>query len=55
MKVNASSIALDNLTVTNSTPQDSSQAEALMKSGAVAIAYERGILGGPRLMLVPVA
>ena len=34
-KVNANDIALDNLTVTNSTPQDVSQAEALMiESGA---------------------
>lgn len=30
MKVNANNIALDNLTVSNSTPQDLSQAEALM-------------------------
>ncbi len=34
-KVNANFISLDNLTITNSTPQDSSQAEALMiESGA---------------------
>lgn len=38
MKVNANNIALDNLTVTNSTAQDSSQAEALMiESGAAQI------------------
>jgi pectin methylesterase-like acyl-CoA thioesterase len=36
MKVNASNIALDNLTVTNSTPQDSSQAEALMIESSAA-------------------
>ena len=35
MKINANDIALDNLTITNSTPQDLSQAEALMiESGA---------------------
>jgi len=35
MKVNANDISLDNLTVTNGTPQDASQAEALMiESGA---------------------
>lgn len=38
MKVNANNIALDNLTVTNSTQQDFSQAEALMvESGAAQI------------------
>jgi pectin methylesterase-like acyl-CoA thioesterase len=36
MKVNANDIALDNLTVTNSTAQDLSQAEALMMETAVA-------------------